>query len=236
MISGAVDPDQALDLVRRDFARMPAGTRVTSPAPAHDQTKARFELVENVSSQTELRVSFRAVPDRLEDRATMNMLMRLVDDGMSTRLYHRICDDKGLCYDVSASYDGYEDDGVLDFAAGCQHARAPRITTEILALVTELARTGPTAEELDKARRRHGWDLRAMLDSPEDIADFYATSLLFDRFLTPEETRAMHAAVTPGMIQELAKLLAQPSRLNVLAVGDGDDKRLADVVKRFQAA
>ena len=38
--------------------------------------------------------------------------MRLVDDGMSTRLYHRVCDDKGLCYDVSAGYDGYEDDGV----------------------------------------------------------------------------------------------------------------------------
>lgn len=236
VISGAVDADEALDLARRDFARMPAGTRVTSPAPVHDQSKARFEFVENVSSQTELRVSFRAVADRLEDRATMNMLMRLIDDGMSTRLYHRVVDDKGLCYDVSASFDGYEDDGVLDFAAGCQHARAPRITSEIIALMTELARTGPTKDELEKARRRHGWDIRAMLDSPEDTADFYATALLFGRLQTPEETRARHAAVTSEMIQELAKLLAQPNRLNVLAVGDGDDKRLADVVKRFQAA
>ncbi|NVL73389.1 insulinase family protein, partial [Escherichia coli] len=72
------------------------------------------------SSQTELRVCFRAVPESSEHRAAMDMLMRILDDGMSTRLYHRICDSKGLCYDVGASFDGYEDDGILDFMAGVQ--------------------------------------------------------------------------------------------------------------------
>ena len=76
-----------------------------------------------------------------------------------------------------------------------------------------------------------------MLDSPEDLAGFYAGGLLFERFETPEARMAANAAVTPGVLRALAELLAQPDRLNVLAVGlleDDEDKRLADVVKNFR--
>jgi predicted Zn-dependent peptidase len=237
--SGAVEPEVAFDLARQHFSRMPRGERVVSAPPVHAQGAPRFELVENVSSQTELRVCFRAVPDRSEHRASMDMLMRILDDGMSTRLYHRVCDDKGLCYDVSASYDGYDDDGVLDFAAGVQHSRAAVVTGEITSLLSELARTGPTQDELEKAHRRHRWDMRSMLDSPEELAGFYAAGVLFDRFETPEERTAKNAAVTADDIRALAALVARPDRLNVLAVGlldDGEDRRLEEVVKRYTSA
>jgi hypothetical protein len=43
--------------------------------------------------------------------------------------------------------------------------------------------------------------------------------------------------VTPQRLREMAELLAQPDRLNVLAVGlleDGEDDRLEAVVKGFK--
>src|SRR6185369_10404989 len=148
--------------------------------------------IENMSSQTELRVCFRAIPENSapRDRAAIDMLMRIVDDGMSTRLYHRICDAQGLCYDVSAGYDGYEDDGVVDFVAGVQHQRTTRVTEEILGLVAELARVPPAEEELAKARRRHAWELRTLLDSAEELAGFYAGGHVFERFQTLAARRA----------------------------------------------
>lgn len=238
VFSGDVDPDHALDLANEHFTRMPRGARITTVAPVHAQARARFELVENLSSQTELRVCYRAVPDGSEMRPAMDMLMRIIDDGMSTRLYHRVCDNKGLCYDVSASYDGYDDDGILDFAAGVQHARAAVVTSEITALLAELARTGPSEEELEKARRRHLWDMQAMLDSPDDLAGFYGIGRLFDRLETPEQRAEKNAAVTREDIRALAELIAQPDRLNVLAVGlleDGEDRRLEAAVKGYSA-
>jgi predicted Zn-dependent peptidase len=234
--SGAIDPGRAIDLAAKHFVAMPTGARVTSASPVHAQKRPRFELVENVSSQTELRVCFRAVPDRSPMRAAMDMLMRILDDGMSTRLYHRVCDDKGLCYDVSASYDGYDDDGVLDFAAGVQHARAAVVAREIMALVGELARKGPTDAELEKAKRRHVWDMGTMLDSPEELAGFYSAGLLFDRFETPEARNEQNLAVTSEHIRALAETIAQPDRLNVLAVGlleDDEDQRLEDAVNGY---
>jgi predicted Zn-dependent peptidase len=232
--SGPVDFDTVLPVAEAAFGKLTKGAPIAAEAPSSAQRKARVKIVENVSSQTELRVCFRGASENGPHRAAVDMLMRILDDGMSTRLYHRICDDKGLCYDVSAGYDGYEDDGVLDFAAGCQHGRTSVITREILALMTELARTGPTEAELEKARRRNAWEVQGMLDSPEELAGFYAGGLLFDRFETPEHRLAANAAVTAAQIRDLAAMLVQPERLNVLAVGlleDGEDDRLTDAVK-----
>ncbi len=239
VFSGAVDPARALALAERDFQRLPAGKRIEAVAPVHLQKEPRLQILENVSSQTELRVSLRAIPESARERPALDVLMRVVDDGMSTRLYHRLCDDKGLCYDVTAGYDGYEDDGVVDFAAGVQHQRAARVTRELLALLTELAVEGPTDEELAKARRRHAWDMNALQDSPEEQAAFHAVGTLFDRFETAEERLASLARVTREEVRDLARLLAQPSRLNVVAVGllDRDeDKRLEALVKGWQGA
>ncbi len=162
-----------------------------------------------------------------------------IRDGMSTRLYHRLCDARGLCYDVSAGYDGYEDDGVVDVAAGVQHKRAALVTREVLAMFEELAREGPTSEELDKARRRIAWDARAIYDSAEETAAFYAGGLLFERPSTPEEHMAQLIRVAGGEVREAAQRLARPERLNVVAVGlldEGEDTRLEEAVKGWAGA
>jgi predicted Zn-dependent peptidase len=236
-IAGAVDPARMLDVAERAFEALPRGARIDAVAPTHDQTKPRLSLVDNASSQTELRLSFRAVSERSPQRAAMDMLMRILDDGMSTRLYHRICDDQGLCYDVSSVFDGYEDDGILDFAAGVQHGRAAKVTREILALLRELGETGPTEAELLKARNRNAWDTRAMKDSAEDTAGFYAGGLLFERFQRPEERVEENARVTRDDIRDLARAVAQPERLNVIVVGTPgkeETKRLEEEVLGFR--
>jgi predicted Zn-dependent peptidase len=237
--SGNIDGDRAMDLAARDFGALPPGEVTHGASPVHTQKKPRLRILENVSSQTELRLCLRAMGESAKERPAIELLMRLIDDGMSTRLYHRICDDKGLCYDVSAGYDGYEDDGIVDFAAGVLHSRAAQVTGEILAMMEELARNGPTDDEMAKAKRRHAWDLGALIDSAEETAGFYAGGLIFDRFETIDERRASLAAVTSAQIRDVATRIAQPDRLNVVAVGlleDGEDKRLTEIVKGWRGA
>ena len=239
VFAGAVDVDAAMRLAHRDFAALPRGTRAVATPPEHAQRKARLQVVENVSSQTELRVCLRAFAEDHPLRPALDVLMRLVDDGMSTRLYHRLCDARGLCYDVSAGYDGYEDDGIVDVAAGVQHKRAATVTREILLMFEDIAREGPGAEELEKARRRIAWDARAMADSAEETAAFYAGGLLFERFASPEDHVAELSRVTTDDVREAARAIARPDRLNVVAVGlldHGEDARLADVVKGWAGA
>jgi len=97
----------------------------------------------------------------------------------------------------------------------------------------ELAREGPSAEELEKARRRIAWDARGLSDSVEDTAAFYAAGLLFDRFATAEEHVGELLRVSREEVREAALQLARPERLNVVAVGllaGGEGDRLAELV------
>ena len=239
VFAGNVTPDEAMRIAERDFGGLPRGLRVEAEAPALTQTKPRLEIVDNVSSQTDLRVCFRALSETDPLRPALDVLMRVVDDGMSTRLYHRLCDARGLCYDVSAGYDGYEDDGVVDVAAGVQHKRAALVTREILAMFEELAQEGPTEEELQKVRRRIEWDVRGMADSAEEAAAFHASGALFQRSETPAEHVAQLVRVGPDEVREAARRITRPERLDVVAVGlleDGEDERLAEVVEGWAGA
>jgi predicted Zn-dependent peptidase len=237
--SGAVNPERAIELAARDFGGLPVGERVLAAPPPRTQRAPRLQVVESVASQTDLRVCLRAFAETDPMRPALDVLMRIVDDGMSTRLYHRLCDARGLCYDVSAGYDAYEDDGVVDVSAGVQHKRAVLVTREILAMFEELAREGPAPEELETARRRIAWDTRLLDDSPEETASFHASAALFGREETPESHAAELLRVTASDVREAARQLARPERLSVVAIGllDGAQRdRLTEVVKGWGGA
>jgi len=239
VVSGAVEAAQGLDIGAAVLDSFPAGTRVAAEPPVHAQKKARLKMVESVASQTELRVCFRAFAENAPERTPLDLLMRTIDDGMSTRLYHRLCDAQGLCYDVSGHYDGYEDDGVVDLSAGVLHERASHVASEILAMIGELATSGPAKDEIDKARARRRWELRAMLDSPEELGGLFAMGLLFRRFLTPRQQYERLARVSRDEVVEVARELVRPERLNMVAVGmleSGEGKRLTELVKGYRGA
>jgi predicted Zn-dependent peptidase len=236
VVSGAVEASRGLEVGERVLDAFPGGARVPAPPPVHDQTNARVMLVESISSQTELRVSFRAFAETAPERGAADLLMRTIDDGMSTRLYHRICDAQGLCYDVSATYDGYEDDGIIDLSAGVQHARAAQVTSELLAMMHELSREGPDEAELDKAQKRRLWELTSMQDSAEEMGALFGTGVLFQRLLTPAELHERVLAPKRDDVIAVARALSRPERLNVVAVGmlrGAEGKRVKAAVKSF---
>ena len=96
----------------------------------------------------------------------------------------------------------------------------------------ELALDGPTDDELQKARHRIAWDARSLADSAEETAALYAGGLLFERFASPAEHVAELLRVRAEDVRDATRQLAQPDRLNVVAVGlaSGEDTELADLV------
>ncbi|MGK3994623.1 M16 family metallopeptidase [Sorangium sp. So ce1024] len=235
-VAGRFDPDACARVVERHFGAMPRGEQVPVTPPPNGQKKPRFRFIENQSSQTELRVAFRGVSERDPREPAVEMLLRVLDDGMSTRLYERICDRLGLCYDVSGMFEAYEDDGVVDIAAGVQHDRATVVIREIFALLRELAETGPREDELAKARDRHLWSVEAMQDDPEATAGFYGLSALADIARTPEARHDELARVTVEDVRDAARALFRPERLTVVAVGllrASEEAKLEKAVRSF---
>jgi len=235
--AGAIKPEVCFRFANKWFAGLRRGERVGAAAPTLAQKKARYRHVPNVSSQTTLRVAFRALADRDPREPALEMLLRVLDDGMSTRLYERICDNKGLCYDVGALYESYEDDGVFDVAAEVQHERVLDVANEIFTVLKELSETGPTAAELERAKARQLWQTQAMLDDAESLAGFYALAALSHLTPTPGQRHKELAAVTPREVRDVADLVFRPERLSVVTVGSltkTEQESLVGIVNRFR--
>lgn len=218
-VAGPIDPSAFTALAATHFASMPQGERVEAFLAPRAQKQPRFRYVENSMSQTDLRLAFRAPGEHDPDEPAAEVLVRLLDDGMSTRLYARVCDELGLCYDVSADFETLEGDGVLDLAAVVQHERAPVVMKELCGVVAQLAREGPTDDELDKAKARHGWELQGILDDPTGLAEFHGLATLARISDTPAARHAEILAVTADQVREVARKVFRPENVSGVAVG-----------------
>jgi predicted Zn-dependent peptidase len=228
------DLDACALAAERAFGSLHRGERIPSSAPRLEQKKARIRFVENQSSQTELRIAFRAPSERDPAEPATEMLLRILDDGMSTRLYERICDRLGLCYDVSGAFESYEDDGVIDVAAGARHSRTPQVAREVFTLLHEVCDHGPTEAEMEKARDRHLWSVEAMLDDPEETSAFHGLSALANVTRSPMVRHEQLCAVTRDGVREAAQRIFRPDRLSLTAVGllkDSDVTKLERSIK-----
>jgi len=217
-IAGPLDPDTTIAEVARGFAALQHGAEPAAlPPPA--QTALRFSHVKYTGSQAAVRVGFRAPGEHDPEEPATELLLRVLDDGMATRLYERLCDERGLCYDVSASYEAYSDAGLFDVAADAAPERAEDVVLEIFDVLRSLRDQGPSESELAKAKKRFAWQLAEQDDDPAALSSFYGLGELTGVARTPRERQHLLEATTLSDVRQAARRLFQSEALNLLIVG-----------------
>jgi len=237
-VAGAIDPEVARSVTARTLGGLEPGrpTRATRPRTGGTR-RAKLRWVDSRGTQTDVRVSFLAFGERDPRRPALQMLGRVLDDGNSARLRRRICDERGLAYDVFGGLDLYADLGVLDVGAAVDHTKAAALVGEVLGLLDELRRDGPSPDELDRAKRRWAWQLRTMVDSPEAMASFYGVNEMLGLDESLEEIARRVEAVTVADVRDAARAIVRRDRLAVTCVGVLSrriERELAAVVRAFE--
>lgn len=233
-VAGPIDPQSVARVVENAFAGLSRGEALLTSAP-EPQTKARFRHVNDTASQTALRIGFRAPGDCEPLEPAADMLLRVLDDGMSTRLYHRMCDELGLCYDVSAGYEGYAGAGIFDVAAEVANTRSPEVLSELLSILKGLREDGPTDAEMDKAKKRLRWFFRDLLDDATEATTFVASGTLSGVALDPKRREEEILSVTRDGVREAAARMFRPESMNLLAVGQPSRRALVKLTRAVEA-
>jgi zinc protease len=191
-------------LAERRFSGLPRGRSITADAPP-GAPSLNFRYVPDNGSQTWLGLGFRAPGERDGDEPAVELLMRVLDDGNATRLYRALSDERGLCYDVSALYEVYADVGVVEIVAECAHGSAPRVLSETLEVLRDLALHGPTPAELERAKRRLRWQMLELYDMPAELASFLGQATLSGTVATPEQRIDRLLEVTRARVRAAAE-------------------------------
>ncbi len=218
-VAGRIDRARVARVARRAFAGVPPGRRVLPRSPRNASGGPRFRSVWNDAAQTQIQMLFRALPEWDEDYSALVALLRVLDDGMSTRLHYRVCDQKGLAYNATAGLEPLFDTALLEVDAACAHAKLPELVTEILAILAEIRTLPVTAAELGKAKRRYLRDLEAGCDDIDSLAGWFGGTELFYRpYSFAERVRRMER-VTADDVRRVARRVLRRERLTTVALG-----------------
>lgn len=120
-VAGNVDPAAVVELMEAalgDWKSLP-----TTELPASKRT-VTYEHIESQSSQTHIGFCFPCIPYGHEDYFTMRAGIGILSDGMSSRLFDRVREQRGLCYTVSASCHSLKHVGGVFGYAGTTPERA----------------------------------------------------------------------------------------------------------------
>lgn len=151
---GDVDPDQALELVQRQYGDIPAGPR-PGPVPLGEpaQRGERRAVVRYPAQAPALLAGWRGPAARSPDSAALDVLQVCLAVGESSRLRRRLVHEEEIAVSVSISWGWRIDPGVfLAFAELAPGVRTDRAEAVLWEELERAATKGVSAAEVRRAR------------------------------------------------------------------------------------
>jgi predicted Zn-dependent peptidase len=217
-VAGDMSHEEAVDLAIAAFG---SGEGVVTPAVAAPVLPAgpRVLTGKRDTSQAQLAIALPALRrdhPRAWDLAVLNALL---GDGMSSRLFLGVREEKGLAYDVSSGVVEYVDAGALEISAGVDPAQLPAAIEAILAELVRLVDEPVPAEELAKSKAYLSGGLELRMDDTRHLASWIGgQEALHDRVYTLDEALEAVEAVRPEDVRSLADELFHDAGLRMAVV------------------
>ena len=217
-LAGDVTHAEAIDLATNAFGTGNGTIPGFAPAPALP-AGPRVAVGKRDTSQAQLVLGVPALRRDHPDSWALAVLNAILGDGMSSRLFLSVREERGLAYDISSGLVDYADAGALEISAGVDPARLPQALEAILAELALLRDETVPADELGKAKAYLSGGLELRMDETRHVASWIGgQEALHDRVLTVDEALAEILAVTAEDIQRLAAALVVDEGLRLAAV------------------
>jgi predicted Zn-dependent peptidase len=204
--AGGVDHDAILAQATELFGHLkPVGKSLLQPASFLGGEKREVKELE----QVHFALAFESPNYRAPDVYTAQVYATAMGGGMSSRLFQKIREERGLCYSIFAQSGAYEDTGQITIYAGTSAEEIGDLTQ---LTIDELKRaTGDMSEaEVNRARAQLKAGLLMGLESPSSRAERLARLLaIWGRVPDVDEAVAKIDAVTTTGVRAYAEVMAQ---------------------------
>ena len=156
-------------------------------------------------------------------RYAADLLTNAIGGGMSSRLWQKIREDRGLAYSVGASNAMYRDVGVFNVFAGTSPEQVGEVVDIAIEELRAVVNDGITKAELDLAKHQaRASVLLSLEDSASRAAALAQSEMTFGRQIPVEETLANIDAVTVDDAVGLAREFFRTEAVAFAALGNLD--------------
>ncbi len=157
-IAGDFEKEEAMALVRRFFggARPIASVPPYAPGPMPEQTAPRDDVVLDAHAKLpDLLLGWSVPKSREPDHYALELAAMLLSDGESSRLYKMLVRERGLAIEIDASLGSHRGPDALEIEAKlAKGAKVADVERVIVAELAQIAKSGPTDDEMKKLKAR----------------------------------------------------------------------------------
>jgi len=216
--AGDISHAEVVEMVERAFGSGAAVPRSFAPAP-HLPAGDRVMSVKRDTTQAQLCIGTPGLRRDDPEAWTLEVLNAILGDGMSSRLFQSVREEKGLAYDVSSYTIEYADTGAFVVSAGVD---PDKIAPAVGAIMEELGHVrdeAVPADELARIKRYLGGRLELRMEETRNLASWLGgQEALHEKVLDLDEALAELNAVTSDAILVLARRLFRTDDLRMAVV------------------
>jgi predicted Zn-dependent peptidase len=203
--AGAIEHERFVELAARAFAKVPKSGDGGVPTAAQYIGGDRRD--EDDLEQVHLLIGTEGFSYHDSDIHALAVFSTLFGGGMSSRLFQRIREERGLVYSISAFSSSYRDGGLFGIYAGTGQESLAELVPMVCAEFMSVADTVEESE-IQRARAQLKVGVLMALESTHARCEQAARHLLtYDRVIPHAETVARIEAVDRAAVQRVARRL-----------------------------
>jgi len=146
---------------------------------------------------------------------------------MSSRLFQKIREERGLAYSVYSAVNAFLDTGLMMIYAATNPARGREVVRLVMDELRDLRDHGPTKSELEVAKEHLKGSLMLSLESTASrMSNLARQEMYYGKQFTLAEVLEGIERVKPQSVHRVAQQLFQGGHLTLAAVGRMDVSRL----------
>jgi predicted Zn-dependent peptidase len=219
--AGHVEHEALIDvLLRTGWGETARGVNAAPAAPRAVAPVPERRHVQRDTAQCHVVLGAPSLPYLDPRRYALTLLSAVLGGGMSSRLFQRVREERGLAYSIYAFHHHYSNTGMH----GVYLATSPEQVDEALEFVTrelrDVTANGLPADELEMGKSQLKGQITLSLESPG--ARLYraaATELYGEPFRALDELLLLVDAITASEVAEIGYEFFSPERMTVLTLG-----------------
>jgi predicted Zn-dependent peptidase len=158
---------------------------------------------------------------------------QILGGGLSSRLFTRVREEKGLVYQIQSHPVVYSDAGSVDVALRVDDANLFEACEATLEVLEEYREDGVTEDELESYKENVRCGMDIMCDRPDKLADYLGRQELLlppAKVRSPAQFVAEQESLTREDLREVICDIFHPDNANLAVVGpfgDGQKERIS---------
>ncbi len=228
--AGNINHKDVVDLVNKYYKLSAAGEKIENTQPA--QLVSKLAIVNKSTEQVHICLGTITLNANHPDRFALAILENIIGGGMSSRLFQKVREAKGLAYSIFSYHSLYQETGNIAIYAGTRESNLNKVLNIIADELINIVDKGVTEEEFNRSREHLKGRLVLGLESARNrMTRLGKSALIHEDIISVNELIAKIMAVSRDDVNKLAKKILRMDKMVLTIIGPVKPKDIKTPLK-----